>query len=781
MNIIKRSYALFIALACFVFAHAQVDQSIQPKSFIYSARLFSVPEQKEFSIDMVNTEELDKRLDRAGHMPRFAHSISVDISLSNSGTWTTLPDGGRVWRIKLSSPGALALIPCFDQFYLPAGATLHVYDLQKDEVIGAFTADNNPENDRYCTGLIHGDACILEYYEPASVKGLGRLHLNELGHAYRMVPPRKSTQDFGNSSSCEVNVKCTEGNNWQDQKNAVVRILVKTGTSFGWCSGALVNNANQDCTPYILSADHCYQDDITGVMSTAADLSQWMFYFLFESPTCANPASQGSLGNNFMTGCTFKAASLDTGGNSGSDFALLKLNKIPPAAYTPYYAGWSNINTASASGVGIHHPSADIKKISTYTQTLQSMSWAGNVANTHWMILWAATAHGHGVTEGGSSGSPLFDGNKRIIGTLTGGGSDCTTPTQNDYYGKMAYHWTSNGSTPNKRLKDWLDPYNTGIQTLDGTYSPCAASVALDAGVNTIQQGGTLCDSAVAFTFTLTNYGTQQLTAATISYSVDGGTAQQYNWTGALNTFQSATVTLPGMNLSVGSHTVTITSSAPNGGTDANTVNDSRSRTFNVVPSSGQYYLYMQTGDLGSKITWEVTDAQNFVLYSGGPYANDPAGVEVSQLWCLPYGCYNFTVYSSADNGLTGSSLSGTYYITDAAGNILIQNHTVNFGAYESNPLCQNLNTGINAVAADMEDISVYPNPSKGIYHISHAQNATSLTVTDALGRNIMSINLKNQASRQIDLSGEESGVYFFKFSSAQGSVVRRVILNSGK
>ena len=86
-----------------------------------------------------------------------------------------------------------------------------------------------------------------------------------------------------------------------------------------------------------------------------------------------------------------------------------------------------------------------------------------------------ANANGHGVTEGGSSGSPLFNYDGQIVGTLTGGSSYCNTPTSPDVYGKMSYHWTSNGTPNDERLKPWLDPTNSGVTTLNGSSDPCSA------------------------------------------------------------------------------------------------------------------------------------------------------------------------------------------------------------------------------------------------------------------------------------------------------------------
>ena len=74
------------------------------------------------------------------------------------------------------------------------------------------------------------------------------------------------------------------------------------------------------------------------------------------------------------------------------------------------------------------------------------------------------------MTEGGSSGSPLYDSLGRIIGTLTGGLASCSNQEDPDYYGKFSYHWTSNGTADTAQLRPWLDPENTGVTSLNGTF-----------------------------------------------------------------------------------------------------------------------------------------------------------------------------------------------------------------------------------------------------------------------------------------------------------------------
>jgi len=272
-------------------------------------------------------------------------------------------------------------------------------------------------------------------------------------------------KDLGDSGTCEVNINCSpEGDGYQVQKRGIARILFREGANWYYCSGTLINNTANNGQPYFLTAYHC------GASASAADKNVWQFYFNYERPGCANT---GTPPNNMITGCTMKASGDISG---GSDLQLVMLNTTPSLSWNPYYNGWDRNATGSAGGVGIHHPSGDAKKISTYTGTPGTGTWSGGATNAHWTLSWATTTNGSGVTEGGSSGSPLFRGsNKYVIGTLTGGSSQCGGPMGTDYYGKMSYHWESNGTTDDKKLRPWLDPLGTNPTTCPG-FDPNAVS-----------------------------------------------------------------------------------------------------------------------------------------------------------------------------------------------------------------------------------------------------------------------------------------------------------------
>ncbi len=387
---------------------------------------------------------------------RIGFSIPIDLNITNE----IIPieeDGYFIYRYKTFAEGAKKIGFVFDDFFLEPGDEIYIAN-EYGQFIGPINSDENKVSRMYSTIPLIGQEVTLIVFKKQNSLSATTLHLSEIVYIYF---EENVDKDLGDAASCQVNINCSpEGNNWQVQKRGVARISFREGSSWYLCSGTLINNTANDGTPYFLTAHHC------GGTASAADRNVWQFYFNYERPGCPNT---GTPPNNVITGCTYKAGG---GISGGSDFQLVLLSSSPSLSWNPYYNGWSRSTTASPSGVGIHHPSGDAKKISTYTQTLGTGTWSGGMSSAHWTVKWAQTTNGWGVTEGGSSGSPIFDNNKRVVGTLTGGSSDCNNQsTAIDYYGKFSKHWDANGTTNDKKLQPWLDPLGTNPTTLDG-YDP---------------------------------------------------------------------------------------------------------------------------------------------------------------------------------------------------------------------------------------------------------------------------------------------------------------------
>lgn len=649
-------------LACLILASiaggnltAQQSYGGKPYSIVLGNSLKPTQTIQVSALDKALVKIEDDARDNKGQLRFFGRVISVNYSIQNSGTWTLLPNGDKLWRLTLSSIEAKALNLYFSKFQLPEGSQLYVYGKDKKQILGAYISKNNPEiGTEFATEHVYGDQLTIEYYQPAGLSDSEPFIVNGLGYAYRDIKnpyeEQMQNKDFGSSGSCNININCTEGTNWQSEKRAVCRILVKQGSGQGWCSGALVNNGALNCKPYILSAFHC------ALNSTTSDFNSYVFYFNFESSSCSNPST--SPASNTLVGSQLRFSAADGGGTTGSDGLLLELNANVPTSYNAYYAGWSNPNSAAASGVSIHHPAGDIKKISTFTTSAVSGSYQGQVSNTHWRITWAATANGRAATEGGSSGSPLFDGtSKLIVGTLTGGGSSCTNPTSPDYYGKVSYHWQTNGSIAARQLKPWLDPNNTGMTSLQGAFSPCTSSIGLDAGILAIvDPSNTSCGTIINPMVTLKNFGTTTLTRVTILYRINNNANQSYTWTGSLALGQTANVSLPSITIPTGAYNFTALTSNPNTSTDANTANDSQTNAVTGYTNVTTPFAENFTSTTFPPTGWWLYDASNDALnWARSTSGNNSAGSAIFD---------NYTTTSSSPRGTTDWLISPSLDVT---------------------------------------------------------------------------------------------------------------------
>ena len=572
---------------------AQINQGGVPVSF--TENLSSDIPVEELTAPFI---EAQKDTEKNGTMYEYARSIECDITPRTHGTWTTLSDGSKLWRLSIKSEGAQALGLYYDAFWIPSNGQLFVYNEDKTQVIGAFTNQNNHESGLFANELIQGEVVTLEYHQKG--EGMPIMHINEVAYAYRDVNHLFEMRDFGDSDDCEVNINCSEGDDWQLIKRSACRISIKAGNMYGWCSGALINTTAEDCTPYVLTADHCGYGSSS--YASSADHNQWIFYFNYEADDCENPSS--SPASNSLTGCSVRSYSGAVGGVNGniggtSDFYLVELNNEVPYEVGAFMAGWNRSNTASTSGTSIHHPSGDIKKISTYTQTLTNGAWQGG-GNTHWRVRWAGTDNGHGVTEGGSSGSPIFNAAGQIIGDLSGGASYCSNTNGQDLYGKLYHSWDQGGTADDERLKPWLDPTNSGAISLDGKvcgtsfFADFEASITnvITGGTTTFSYAGTGNPTAYSWVF----YGGNPITSTdenpVVTYANDG------NYTAKL-TAES------GMDESTEIKSAYITVS-PDGEVESSVIESENTLSLFPNPTSGVVYLAISNNKLANIKVYDV-------------------------------------------------------------------------------------------------------------------------------------------------------------------------------
>jgi hypothetical protein len=545
-------------------AMAQFSVGGVPKGFSPKVnQSIAIAKMPAFDVNAMLLE--DETLNIKGNGPyRFGKNFDVNLNPDNSGSWFTYPNGDRLWQLQISSTNAYSINLQFSYYQLPPDAEMFVYNLSRSMVIGAFTHLNNQDDQLFATDLVQGDQVIVEYFEPRHVSGMGSFNISTVTHAYRNIFGEEFSKGFGTSGACQNNVACPLASGWEDQIKSSL-MLVSGGN--GFCSGALVNNTAQDGKPYVLTANHC----------GSSGFGSWVFRFNWQSPTCNNPSSSPSFQS--LTGSVQRASS------AGSDFSLVEItgglsNGTIPANYNVYFSGWSNLNVAADSAYGIHHPDGDIKKFSAAPNPTQSTTMSG-------AQCWRVGQWTSGCTEGGSSGSPLYDQNKRIMGQLFGGPSYCGAPASSmfDNYGKFSTSWLG-GGTNSTQLKFWLDPTNSGATVLDG-YDPNAVSLTLDASILNVAapaEGFATCNTSITPSITVKNNGTDNLSSFTINSALDGGTPVPFDWTGNLSTSQTQLLTLPAFTgITPGNHTLAFELINPNNSNDLNTANNQRIVNFTVI------------------------------------------------------------------------------------------------------------------------------------------------------------------------------------------------------
>ena len=501
-------------MGLFVFcsqANAQISTREVPIGFKYDIGREQMPVIVMPAIDTMKLQAEDKEEELLGIPPRFGYIHSVNLNFLDMGFWHTLENGDKLCRLTIVCPNALSVNLLYDRFWLPEGAKFFIYNQSKKHHIGAFTDFNNKSTknavESFATGLVYGDTIILEYYLPKNCTEKAIISISGIVHGYRYILPEYGYGNvpgngFNLSGNCQVNINCSEGDNWQNEKRAVALVIVGGSRM---CTGSLINNTNKDNSPYFLTADHCLVNEYGARIYDAINnpnLNNWTFYWNYELPPNPNDCNYDNTTPSApFAFSTSGALVVANNGTSVSDFALLKLTEDPKyftnyiPSFDPYYLGWDRTGSSGTGGVGIHHPRGDVKKIATHNQTPMS-------SGSYWSLYWMQTINGYSVTEGGSSGSPLINSNRHIIGQLYGGSNiDCSDPSNDiGLYGKFSVSWTGNNDAlVERRLDHWLDPLGTNQATLDGWGSPTLS------GLDIICSSGTYTlNSGTAATWTVT-------------------------------------------------------------------------------------------------------------------------------------------------------------------------------------------------------------------------------------------------------------------------------------
>ncbi len=739
----KKIYSTFLGLSIALIAVAQPQLGGKP----FGLGKQNIPAPAVFKLSPIQNSillEEDALLQSQGEKSlRFGKDVPVDISPLTHGSSTVLPNGTHVWQLLIKSNGATNINFIFDQYDVPSGAKLFVYSIDGSQVRGAFSEANENVLGNFATLPVRGDQVVIEYSEPASVVGQGKLHLSYIIHGYRDFA--KSLKDFNTSGSCNNNVVCPEGDAWANQIRSSVVLL--TSNNSRYCSGAAVDNTLHDGTPYILTANHCDPGNTD------------IFLFNYKSPTCS-PTTDGPT-TDVVQGCIRRA------NNAGSDFCLVELTSEIPAEYSAYLSGWSRQNTPPAQAICIHHPDGDVEKISFNTGVTGINTWSN-------ADCWNIPDWEDGTTEPGSSGSPLYNENHQIIGQLFGGDATCSNNV-NDNFGRFVTSW--DGASANVRLKDWLDPNNTDSMTVSGMEASVPA-FALDARLQSILSPvAEYCnESSFVPVVRVRNSGLTTLTSFTLNYQFAGGSLQTFNWSGSMAYNQVVDVTLPSILMNSGAgQQFDVAVNLANGIADDQTWNNSLSMTVNNKVGAG-YRFELISDDYPEETSWEIINKTTNQVIAQESLGSVTLGTTNVNL-CLANGCYVLRMHDGYGDGICcGSSGNGSYTVFDTLGISIGTGGSFNFS--DSLTFCVGP-TSLDLLPEEFL-VQIFPNPiqDKVSLIISNAwlEENPLLTIYSIDGSQIWKGKL-NQSQTILDVSTWANGVYLLQTQSKSRVLSKRIIV----
>ncbi len=274
----------------------------------------------------------------------------------------------------------------------------------------------------------------------------------------------------------------------------------------------------------------------------------------------------------------------------------------------------------------------------------------------------------------------------------------------------------------------------------------------------------------------------QDLTNFTLTYNMNNGATQTYNWTGNMATLTSKTIELPAFNFAVqNTNTLNIQAITVNGVNDENNADSTFSANDIVkTPNYGQgtnFVVTITQDQYGSETTWTIKDENNTVIANGGPYSDLSSSGTLAHnenVTLNNSGCYAIEVNDSYGDGMCCDFGQGSFEIKTATGDVVLSGS----GSFSSKT-SKVFQTGqFSASIGDelLENISIYPNPNTGNITIK-TNNAYTFNITDVLGKKVVeNQNILNTLN--LDISHLNNGVYYINFIDGTSKISKKIILN---
>jgi hypothetical protein len=308
--------------------------------------------------------------------------------------------------------------------------------------------------------------------------------------------------------------------------------------------------------------------------------------------------------------------------------------------------GYAQFPTTSIGGMGCGAQSVTTDGVVMTTTSIGKSSVTGfpgpyNEGRTathevgHWLGLRHIWGDGGCGVDDFCADTPLSDNPNFGCPTHTSCGTPDMVENYMDYTDDLCMNIFTLDQMARMRLVLENSPIRASLITSDACIPPApndASIIAINAPL------GDNCPGVINPEVVLKNRGGNTLTSATIEYSINGGPATSFNWTGSIPSGGTANVTLPGATPPLGIHTIQAYSTLPNGAVDPDPLFDTTYADFAVSNGIQPNFLEdFESGTFPTDVRWRVDNANGDCMLWIPQSGTGSNGATPNDAACAPF------------------------------------------------------------------------------------------------------------------------------------------------
>ena len=421
----------------------------------------------------------------------------------------------------------------------------------------------------------------------------------------------------------------------------------------------------------------------------------------------------------------------------------------------------SYVNVAVESSINVQTNELTVHVEAFYT--------GSSIASTNKLNVALLQNNTKGPQTGGNAGN-LYNHQHRLVHMITGQWGEDITTTALGTFVDRTYTYTipaSYNGVPVEiaelELVAFVAESQQKIISGNGSTPTFTGIVGNDINLKSIDDIPNQCISNLGPKIKIQNISPNPLTSLNITYDINSGTPQVFNWIGNISSLQSKEIQLPAIAYTL-LPTNTVNVSLPS---DSNLANNTISTSFNKsAVTTNTLTLTIQTDPYADELRWNIKNSSGITVLTNG-FTNYPNSSTTIVPISLPIDdCYTFNLIDTYGDGGAPVSLKDS-------NNLIVYSTNGNYGSGESRAFA----TGsfLNVNSNEIEGFVMYPNPTDGILNI-YSPLKVDVLITDITGKTVYtSKNLINDAT--INLTHLQSGIYFAKIKSEFAEKNEKIIL----